>query len=57
MKCLKALQEIKQSYAPITIDVTPEGQNNPQNRDKARVRLLANDEDGDFEDIAEAEND
>ena len=54
---LKALQEIKQSYAPITIDVTPEGQNNPQNRDKARVRLLANDEDGDFEDIAEAEND
>jgi len=51
------LQEIKQSYAPITIDVTPEGQNNPQNRDKARVRLLANDEDGDFKDIAEAEND
>jgi len=54
---LKALQEIKQGYAPITIDVTPEGQNNSQNRDKARVRLLANDEDGDFEDIAEAEND
>ena len=43
---LKALEEIKQSYAPITIDVTPEGQTNSSNRDKARVRLLANDEDG-----------
>ena len=53
---LKALQEIKQSYAPITIDVTPKGQNNPQNRDKARVRLLANDEGRDFEDIEESEN-
>jgi len=54
---LKALQEIKQSYAPITIDITPEGQSNSQNRDKARVRLLANDEKGDLEDIAEVEND
>ena len=50
---LKALEEIKNQYAPITIDVTPEGQNNSQNRDKARVRLLANDEDGADEEFAE----
>jgi len=50
---LKALEEIKQSYAPITIDVTPEGQTNSSNRDKARVRLLANDEDGAGEDYEE----
>jgi len=43
---LKALKEIKQSYAPITIEVTPEGQDNSHNRDKARKRLLADDEDG-----------
>ena len=43
---LKALKEIKQSYAPITIELTPEGQDNSQNRDKARKRLLADDEDG-----------
>jgi len=46
---LNALKEIKQSYAPITIDVTPEGESNPQNRDKARGRLLADDEDWDEE--------
>jgi hypothetical protein len=46
---LKALKEIKQSYAPITIDVTPEGESNPQNRDKARSRLLEADENGDGE--------
>ena len=50
---LKALEEIKQSYAPITIDVTPEGQTNSSNRDKARVRLLANDEDGAGEEYEE----
>jgi phage terminase small subunit len=44
---LNALKEIKQSYAPITIDVTPEGESNPQNRDKARGRLLEADEDWD----------
>ena len=44
---LNALKEIKQSYAPITIDVTPEGESNPQNRDKARSRLLEADEDWD----------
>ncbi len=46
---LNALKEIKQSYAPITIDITPEGQDNPQNRDKARSRLVADDEIGDGE--------
>ena len=35
---LKALEEIKDSYAPITIDITPE--ENASNRDKARGRLL-----------------
>ena len=51
---LKALKELKNSYAPITIDVTPERESNSQNRDKARGRLLAHDEDGDGE---EFEND
>jgi len=50
---LKALEEIKNQYAQITIDVTPEGQSNSSNRDKARVRLLANDEDGADEEFAE----
>ena len=50
---LKALEEIKNQYAPITIDVTPEGQSNSSNRDKARVRLLANDEDGADQEFAE----
>jgi len=50
---LKALEEIKNQYAPITIDVTPEGQSNSSNRDKARVRLLAHDEDGADEEFAE----
>jgi len=52
---LKALEEIKNQYAPITIDVTPEGPSNTQNRDKARSRLLAHDEDGDGEEFEEAE--
>ena len=38
---LKALEEIKNSYAPITIDVTPTEENeNASNRNKARGRLL-----------------
>jgi len=37
---LKALEEIKQSYAPVTINITPEEKDNPDNRDKARGRLL-----------------
>ena len=40
---LKALEEIKDSYAPITIDITPE-EKNTSNRDKARGRLLQADE-------------
>ena len=52
---LKALEEIKNQYAPITIDVTPEGPSNTQNRDKARSRLLAHDEDGDGEEFEESE--
>lgn len=54
---LKALEEVKQQYAPITIDVTPEGQSNTGNRNKARVRLLANDEDGDVEEFEEHDSD
>ena len=37
---LKALEELKQSYAPITIDVTPKEKENASNRGKARKRLL-----------------
>ena len=53
---LAALKEIK-GYAPVTIDVTPEGESNSQNRDKARGRLLEADEDGDGEDWEELEGD
>jgi len=52
---LKALEEIRNQYAPITIDVTPEGPSNSQNRDKARSRLLAHDEDGDGEEFEESQ--
>jgi hypothetical protein len=37
---LKALEDIKQSYAPVTINITPEENDNTQNRGKARERLL-----------------
>lgn len=50
---LKALQELKESYAPVTIDITPEGKSNSQNRGKARKRLLEADEGGAGEDDAE----
>lgn len=50
---LKALEEVKNQYAPITIDVTPKRESNTQNRNKARVRLLANDEDGAEAEFAE----
>ena len=43
---LKALEEIKQSYAPITIDITPEEPDNTANRSKARKRLVEADERG-----------
>jgi len=54
---MKALQEIKESYAPITIDVTPEGSHNTQNRNKARERLVENDEISIGEESADLEND
>jgi len=41
-----ALKEIKQSYAPITIDITPQREGNTDNRAKARSRLVAKDEGG-----------
>lgn len=43
---MSALKEIKQSYAPITIDITPPGKSNTDNRSKARSRLVAEDESG-----------
>jgi len=46
---MSALKEIKNTYAPITIDITPEGESNSQNRDKARGRLVAVDENRDSE--------
>jgi phage terminase small subunit len=46
---MSALKEIKNTYAPITIDITPEGESNSQNRDKARSRLVAVDENRDSE--------
>ena len=52
-----ALKEIKNSYAPITIDVTPEGESNTQNRNKARGRLMETDESGDIEASSELEDD
>jgi phage terminase small subunit len=50
---LKALEEIKQSYAPITIDITPKEKKNASNRGKARKRLLQADEGSDAEIEAE----
>ena len=46
---LKALEEIKQSYAPVTINITPEETKNASNRGKARKRLLQADEGSDTE--------
>tara|TARA_R100000808_G_C2121913_1_gene133032 strand:+ start:430 stop:1041 length:612 start_codon:yes stop_codon:yes gene_type:complete len=40
----KALKEIKEQYAPITIDVTPTEESNKQNRSQARKRILSADE-------------
>ena len=37
---LKAIQELKQQYEPVTIDVTPEDKANAGNRQKTRERLL-----------------
>lgn len=54
---MKALEEIKQSYAPITIEVDATRPSNSANRLKARERLLAADEGGTVEDEPEAEHD
>ena len=50
---MKALEEIKQTYAPVTIDITPEGESNTQNRAKARGRILEPDADGFEEEFEE----
>ena len=50
---MKALQEIKQTYAPVTIDITPQGESNTQNRAKARSRLLEPDAEGFEEEFEE----
>jgi phage terminase small subunit len=44
---LKAIQELKQQYEPVTIDITPEDKTNSGNRQKARERLLASGPEGD----------
>lgn len=44
---LKALKELKHSYDPITIDITPEGEDDTQTRQKARKRILGSDEGSD----------
>lgn len=54
---LKALEEIKQSHAPITIDITPEEPDNSANRGKARKRLVEDNERGDSEELAEIDDD
>lgn len=45
----KALKEIKEQYAPITIDITPTKENNAQNRSKARKRVLSTTQESDQE--------
>jgi len=54
---LKALEEIKQSHAPITIDITPEESDNSANRGKARKRLVEDNERGDIEELPEIDDD
>ena len=49
----KALKEIKEQYAPITIDVTPTEESNKQNRSQARKRILSADENRNQEDQEE----
>jgi len=51
-----ALKEIKQTYAPITVDITPERESNTQNRNKARSRLMEADEGGDSEEPEDVES-
>lgn len=49
----KALKELKEQYAPITIDVTPTEESNKQNRSQARKRILSADENRNQEDQEE----
>ena len=46
---VKALEDLKQQYAPITIDITPNDKTtkNTSNRNKARKRVLSTDEESD----------
>jgi hypothetical protein len=50
---LKAIQELKGSYEPITIDVTPEEKQKTGNRETARSRLLGPAEETDGPEEAE----
>ena len=43
---VKALEDLKQQYAPITIDITPNDENT-SNRTKARKRVLSTTEESD----------
>ena len=54
---MKALEDIKSSYAPITIQASEESKPNASNRDKARIRLLPPSEGGDEEVLEEVDPD
>lgn len=54
---MKALEDIKNSYAPITIQASEESPPNASNRDKARIRLLPPSEGGDEEVLEEVDPD
>ena len=54
---MKALEDIKNSYAPITIQASEESSPNASNRDKARIRLLSPSEGGDEEVLEEVDPD
>lgn len=54
---LKALQELTEIYAPVTIDITPEGKGNSGNRGKARKRILAATQGGAGEDDEDFDDD
>lgn len=51
---MKALKELENAYAPVTINITPEKENT-SNRDKARGRLLQTSEGRDSEDEEEVD--
>jgi hypothetical protein len=54
---LKALEEIKQSYAPFTIDVTPERSSDAADRAPEGKRLVETDEDSLEDPDADGEED